>query len=308
MDLAALDLNLLVALRALLSESHVTRAAAALGTSQPAMSRSLARLRELFDDPLLVRMAGGMRPTPRAEALRGPLEALLAGVQALVEPTRFDPAHATGTITLALPDILTVMLLPPLLARLAREAPGLRLHVVAWDYRFDQQLERGEVDLTVGRAHDEPGLYARLLVENDWACVVRRGHPALRRRWTPERFADLDHLLVTLSGRGGGQVDSRLRELGLSRRIAVRQPYAALSPLMVVETDLVLTTARWLALRLDPGGRLVVRRPPFAMEPVRLELIWHERTHRDPKQRWAREVLLEAAGSLEPRELRWGKR
>ena len=155
---------------------------------------------------------------------------------------------------------------------------------------------------------DEPGLYARLLVENDWACVMRRGHPALRRRWTPELFAGLDHLLVTFSGRGGGQVDPRLHELGLSRRIAVRQPYAALSPLLVVETDLVLTTARWLALRLDPGGRLVVRRPPFAMEPVQLELIWHERTHRDPKQRWVRQVLLETAGSLDPRELRWGKR
>lgn len=308
MELAALDLNLLVALQALLSECHVTRAAARLGMSQPAMSRALARLRELFDDPLLVRMAGGMRPTPRAEGLRARLDEVLTGVEALIEPPRFDPRQATGTVTLALPDILTLMLVPPLLPRLAREAPRLELNVVAWDHRFGEQLDRGEVDLTVGATNDEPGLYARLLVRNDWACVLRRGHPALRRRWCPEQFARLEHMLVTFTGRGEGQVDPHLRRLGLRRHIAVRQPYAALSPLLVAETDLVLTTARWLALRLDPDRRLVVRRPPIPIEPVRLELVWHERTHRDPRQRWVRQLLLETANALDPAQLRWPAR
>ncbi|MCH9686919.1 MAG: hypothetical protein K0V04_36125 [Deltaproteobacteria bacterium] len=96
-----------------------------------------------------------------------------------------------------------------------------------------------------------------------------------------------------------------LRRLGLERRVALLQPYAALSPLVVMETDLVLTTARWLALQLDPGAQLVVRRPPVAIEPVRLQLLWHARMHRDPRQRWLRQVLCDVADGLDPHQLRW---
>ena len=293
--LRALDLNLLVSLHALISERNVTRAAAELGTSQPAMSRTLARLRELFDDPLLVRVGRSMQPTPRALGLFEELSEVLGRAHALFEAPEFDPSSATGEIRFAAPDIVVLMLVPELLRRLAREAPQLRLRVVDWDYRFIEQLESGDVDLTIGGAEDRPGLYARLLIENEWACVLRRGHPALKKRWTPRVYAALEHMLVTFSGQGGGHVDEALARMDLSRRIKLHQPYAAISPLLIAETDLVLTTARWLASRLNADKRLVLRRPPVALDAVRLELLWHERSHRDPRQRWVRALLFEVA-------------
>jgi DNA-binding transcriptional LysR family regulator len=295
-DLAAIDLNLLVALHALLLERHVSRAARRAHTSQPAMSRALGRLRDLLGDELLVRVGQHMRPTPRAEGLLAPLEQVLEGVVDLVAPSEFEPSLATGVMRIAMPDILTYMLVPRLLRRLASEAPQLDLQIVQWSHRWQEDLESGAVDLTVGQpSGDEAGIYSRVLVRNTWACVLRRGHPALSRRWTKEGYAALSHLLIDMSGSGGGQVDVALQKSGLRRRIALRMPYVVLSPLVVAETDLVLTTARWLAETLAQHVDLVVMRPPVELPPVDLPMAWHERTHRDARQRWFRDVLMAVA-------------
>lgn len=291
-----MDLNLLRALHALLVERHVSRAARRAHTSQPAMSRALGKLRHVFGDELLVRVGQAMRPTPRAEALLGPLEEVLANIRELVDPTEFDPANATGTFRIAALDILTYMLVPRLLRQIAREAPGVDIQIVQWSHRWREHLEGGEVDLTVGQpAGHEPGIFSHPLVRNTWACVLRRGHPALSGRWTKERFARLPHLLIDVAGKGGGQVDAALAKHGLERRVALRMPYVVLSPLIVAETDLVLTTARWLAETLAARVPLVVKRPPVDLEPVSLPMVWHERTHRDARQRWFRAVLARVA-------------
>jgi DNA-binding transcriptional LysR family regulator len=300
-ELSSIDLNLLVSLQALLIERHVTRAARRARTSQPAMSRSLARLRELFADELLVRVGKAMRPTPRAADLLPQLQVALASVRDLISPTRFVPREASGMFRIAAPDILAYMLVPRLLRHLAREAPGIDVDVVQWSHRWREHLESGEVDLTVGQpTGNEPGIYSRVLVRNTWASVLRRGHPALARRWTKERFADLPHLLIGFDRDGGGQVDAALAAYGLRRRVALRMPYVVMSPLVVAETDLVLTTARWLAEKLASGFPLVLKRPPIDLTPVELPLVWHERTHRDPRQRWFREALLAAAHDEAP--------
>lgn len=305
-SLAKHDLNLLVALHALLTERHVTRAAAVVGTSQSAMSRSLGRLREMFDDPLLVRTKTGMSPTARALALYPELEELLARVREVIRPARFDPGSAVGTVRIAAPDIVSYMLVPRLMLRLAREAPGLDLEVVGWSGRWREELERGAVDLTVGiPMGDEAHLYSRPLMAHAWACVLRKGHPAVTKKWTLELFAGLDHLLVSLLGGGSGQVDEALATHGLKRRIALRLPYPALAPQIVAETDLVVTSPRWLALKLASAGELVVRRPPIAIPPVRIALVWHERSHRDPRQRWLREALAREAGAIDKKTLQW---
>lgn len=305
-ELAQHDLNLLVALHALLTARHVTRAASAVGMSQPAMSRSLGRLREMFDDPILVRTKAGMTPTARALALYPEVEELLARVRGMIRPAHFDPSKAIGAVRMAAPDIVSYMLVPPLIQRLSREAPRLDLEIVAWSAHWREELERGGVDLTVGiPAGDELNLYTRPLVAHEWACVLRRGHPALGKKWTLELFAALDHVLVSLSGRGGGHVDEALAAHGLRRRIALRIPYPALAPHLVAETDLVVTTPRWLALKLASAGGVVVRRPPIAIPPVRAALVWHERSHRDPQQRWLRDVLARESAALDRRALAW---
>jgi DNA-binding transcriptional LysR family regulator len=295
-ELAGVDLNLLVALSALLAERHVTRAARRLHQSQPVMSRALAELRELFGDPLLVREGHALRLTARAEALVGPLDRVLAEVRALVAPLSFDPAAATGVVRIAAPDIVTYMIGPALLRRLARDAPGLDLEIGQWTVRWREQLASGETDLTIAQPDGtEPGLYSQVLARNEWACVLRAGHPALDEPWTVERYAGLRHLLIGFTSSGGGQVDDALAAVGLTRRVALRMPYVVLSPLVVAETDLVLTTARWLADKLARGTGLVVRDPPVPLAPVDLPMIWPERAHGDPRHRWFRSVLVEVA-------------
>ncbi len=305
-DLAGLDLNLLVYLQALLEERHVTRAAARLGTSQPAVSRALARLRELFDDPLLVRIGGTLQLTERAREVFPRIEDTLRSVRELTRAVRFEPAAASGTIRIAAPDIVAFMLVPPLLRQLASRAPGLQLELVQWQPDWRQHLERGEIDLTVGFPNGtEPNVYARPLLEMDWAVLLRKGHRALRKRWTPALYASLDHALVSLTGRGGGPLDDVLAAHHLTRRVAVRVPYPLMAPFLVAGSDLAVTTVRWLAVRLSANAGLVVRRPPFVVPRVRVPMVWHERAHNDSRQRWIRERFVEAAASINPALLCW---
>lgn len=305
-EVTNLDLNLLVTLEALLEERHVTRAAARLRTSQPAVSRSLARLREHFGDPLLVRGGGVMQLTERARALLPRVVDVLHAARALAQPTAFDPGTATGVTRLAAPDIVALMLVPPLLDVLGREAPGLDLEVVQWQPDWRAQLERGDIDLTVGFPRgDEAQIYAKPLFSQDWAVVLRRGHPALRRPWTPATYAALDHALVTLTGRGAGPVDEALASRDQSRRVRVRVPYPLLAPLLAARSDLAVTTVRWLALHLAKSSALVVRKAPVALPPVRVPMVWHERAHNDARQRWFRGVVATVAADIDPSLLRW---
>jgi DNA-binding transcriptional LysR family regulator len=299
-DIAAVDLNLLVVLEALLFERHVTHAAQRLHMSQPAVSRALARLRTLFDDDLLVRLGQRMYPTPKAEALLPALQQVLGGVRDLVSPSTFDPALARGAVRLAAPDIVAYMLGPPLLRRLKKDAPNLDVEIVQWSASWRDQLVSGEVDLTFGQpAGNEPGIYSRLVIRNEWATVLRRGHPILRERWGLESYLTLSHLLIAYTSHGGGQVDAALGALGRRRRIGLRIPYVILSPMIIAETDLVLTTARWLALKLASRVELVIKEPPVKLAPVDIPMVWHERANRDPKQRWLRSVLAELASEAE---------
>ncbi|MFZ5896259.1 MAG: LysR family transcriptional regulator [Myxococcota bacterium] len=291
-ELSSLDLNLLVVLEALLLERHVTRAAKRLALSQPAVSRGLARLREIFDDELLTRIGGRMERTPRANELLEPLQDALRNVREMLTPRNFDPARATGTVRMAAPDIVTYMLVPALLRRMAVVAPGLNLEIVQWSQNWREHLESGDLDLTFGQATPrDAGFYSQLLMRNEWACVLRRGHPALKKPWTLDSYVQLSHLLIGFSSQGGGQVDAALAALGRKRRITLRMPYVVLSPLIVAETDLVLTTARWLAEKLAAAGDLVLKSPPVSLEPVDIPMVWHQRSHRDPRQQWLRASL-----------------
>jgi DNA-binding transcriptional LysR family regulator len=307
-DLAAIDLNLLTVLDALLQEQHVTAAARRIHVSQPAVSRALARLRKLFDDELLVRVGQRMHPTPRALTLVAPLHDALAALSGLVRPDHFEPTTATGAVRVAAPDIIAYMLGPALLRHLAQAAPRLNVEITQWSADWREDLASGAVDLTFGVATGkEPGIYSKVLARNEWACVLRRGHPVLRRKWTLESYLELSHLLIGFTSHGGGQVDDALAAIGRTRRVGLRMPYVILSPLVIAETDLVLTTARWLAEKLARHVGIVIKAPPVSLTPVDLPMVWHERSHRDPRQRWLRATLLalaERAGMTPPRDSR----
>ena len=295
--LQQLNLHHLRALDALLAERNVTRAASRLGMTQSAVSHALGGLREALGDPLLVRGRGRMVPTPRAEALAGPLHAALLALEAaLVEGPRFDPATANRTFVMAMGDAFSLTLLPQLLRIVRQEAPGVDLDVrPAPGGSSAVALERGDVDLAFGV--DIPNVVAlrtRALFEDSFACLVREGHPEVGATLDLDTFCRLPHALMSPEGSGPGVVDRVLAELGRSRRVALRIRYFVAAPLVVSESDLILTGPRRQLTRLAQRAPLRVLEPPMPMPHFTTRMIWHLRAQEDPAHRWLREAVVRA--------------
>ena len=297
MNMRDLDLNLLVALDALLETRHVTRASRELGLSQSATSHALARLREAMGDELLVRGAGGLVPTARAEALREPLRAALRAVEDAIEaPEPFDPATASRTFTVVAGDYVQLVLLPPLLARLAREAPGIDLRVApAAPDEPDPRLAGGQIDMVLSvprRGFDAAGIRARHLFDERFVCLVREDHPRVGATLTMDDYLTLPHALVAPGGRPGGIVDTALAAMGKTRRIAVAVPHFLVVPHAIVGSDLVVTLAARAAAAFCRMLPLRVLEPPLELPDFSMTMYWHERAHRDPGHQWLRGVLV----------------
>jgi DNA-binding transcriptional LysR family regulator len=299
--LGSLDLNLIVALDALLEERSVTRAAARIGITQSAMSHALARLRAVTGDELLVRANRGMVPTLRAETLAVPVRRALDLVaSALRSPQAFDPKTARQTVRITTSDFGEITLLPKIVARLAAEAPGIDLRVGAYRETAAGLLGSGVADLVIAPVtpHDEaPGIFAKKLFDETFVCVVRRGHPLARKKLTLSRYAAASHALISPSGREGSFVDDALARLGLTRRVAVTVPHFLVAPHIVAGSDLVLTLASRIATTLAKPLGLALLRPPLELrlEGFRMSMLWHERTHADPGQSWVRELFSDVA-------------
>jgi DNA-binding transcriptional LysR family regulator len=305
LELAALDLNGLVVLDALLATLSVTAAAQRLRLSQSATSHALARLRASFGDPLLVRGAGGLVLTARAEALAGPLREALAGLRTAVKgPRPFDPATARRLFTIATPDYTELVMLPALTRAIGLAAPGIDLRLRMYDHTMADQLARGDFDVAIGVVlpeNDRPGVRTRRLFDERFVCIVRKGHPALGKRWTLERFLELDHALIAPSGRPGGAVDDALAKRGLSRRVALLVPHFLAAPFVIAQTDLVLTLPERVAMTFAKTLPLELLPPPFPVPGFAMILLWHDRTHHDSAHVWLRERIVEVAGMLGPR-------
>jgi len=303
LSLAGIDLNLMVILDALLTERHVTRAAQRVGLTQPAASHALARLRALLRDPLLVRGPGGqLVATPRAEAIAPALRRALDSLQqALRGEARFDPATARRSFRIATPDYAELVLLPPLVERLARVAPGIDLWIVPLpEDDSAAALAAADIDLALGVWHVPSwpaGVYQKRLLDDDFRCVVRAGHHAAAQRLTLPRFCELSHLLVAPRGTPGSFVDDALARVGRSRRVAVRVPHFLIAPHVIAASDLVVTLATRVArIYAEPLG-LVLLPPPLELPSFTLSMVWHERAHHDPAQRWLREQFAAVAAS-----------
>lgn len=289
-----LDLNLLVSLDVLLAERHVTRAAARLGLSQPALSAQLKQLREVFEDPLLVPSSQrGMTLTARAEALREPLRELLAGVQGLLASGRsFDPLTARERFRIAATDAIHSIATTPLAARLPALAPHCQLAMHAADLRsVTEHLAAGELDLLLATPGAiPPALHARQLYEESFLCVLRRDHPAAARPLDLDTFCALSHAMVSPAGGGFmGAVDDALEAMGRSRIVQVSVNSFLLVPDLIASSDLVATVPARLARRW--GAQLAVLSPPCEVPGFRVAMAWHPRAHADPAHVWLRETL-----------------
>ncbi len=295
MDIRKVDLNLLVALDALLAQRSVSRAASRLNLSQPAVSALLGRLRQLFDDPLLLRSARGMLPTPRALELLGPVRRLLEDVESLVQPRAvFDPTTALHTFTLAASDYVEFALLPMLVDYLEHKAPGVRLAVRPLDLQtVAKQMEEGEVDLCITGLHNAPpGLRARPLYPERIVSVVRREHPGVGEELSLDQFCSLEHILVSVRGSGfSARIDEALTAIGRKRRARLAVPHFLLVPEIIARSDLISSLPERLARRY--ADKLRIFETPFKLQPFTVGEIWHERSQRDPAQQWLRSIVLE---------------
>lgn len=290
--LGQVDLNLLVALDALIKSGSVTVAASQLGVTQSAMSHALGRLRRLLGDPLFVRGPRGLSPTARTEELRAPIASALGEIAAALQPRApFDPARARTSFTIATNDYAELVLLPPLLQELTTRAPGVDLIIEGWQKDIERRLEAGEVDLAVGLpSAGVPGIRRQRLFSEGFVCMVRSRHPAVRARLTLESFAALPHLLVAPHGRGRGVVDEALARAGLERRIALRVSHFLVAPRIVARSNLVLTLPE-RAARASAARGVRILPTPVEVPRFTMMLLWHERTQADPSQAWMRGLI-----------------
>ncbi len=297
MDLRRADLGLLIALDALLATHSVTAAAARLGISQPALSAQLARLRDLFGDALLVPSGRRMVPTARAETLREPLHRLLADLDGLMRDGRdFDPRRAELVCRIAATDWLLKTLCLPMIDRLSREAPGIRMALHPHDPRQAwRQLEEGELDLVIGsNGMTPPEAQRRKLFAEDFVMVQRRGHPRGPGPVTLDAYCALGHVLVSPDGGGlYGAVDRALAQLDRTRRVMVSLPSFLLVPSALAGSDLVAALPRQIAIAFRATLDMVEL--PLETPCFDVLLAWHPRRQEDPAHRWLREAMAQSA-------------
>lgn len=299
-DLSAVDLNLLKLFEALVRERSVTQAGLRMGLSQPAASRALGRLRTMLGDRLVVRGKLGLELTPRGEMLADPVARLLDDARRIVSPAVFDPASASGRITIAAHDHLSLVVLAGLVARFERQAPGLSLHIAPPAGDNVRLVEQGAAELALGVFESLPGsLHRRNLYTDSLVCVMRSDHPAVAGGLNLDRYAAARHITVTISGIGESPVDVALSTLGLTRRVALRVPHFLAGAMLVADSDMILTLPGRLARLLASKLPLALLDLPLRVAPLSPAMIWHERFHGDPAHAWVRQQIVQVVASLD---------
>ena len=300
MNLAALDLNLLVALDALLRDASVSRAALRIGLSQPAASHALQRLRHLLGDPLLVRVGARMELTPRAQALRGPLAQALDQVRALFVAEGFDASRSERRFRLMMPDLAVELLVPPLMQKMTVLAPNVQIDIVPWrgPAIFNAEFARS-VDMVISIGNAFKGFHRQLLYTDSDALALRNGHTLSAKLMQQDEFLKARHVAVVIRGQNEDLIDDWLRSKGLERHIALVVPGYLEALHVVARSDLVAFVPRRLIRALARPLTLTTVAPPldpgideqFMFTPTRAQL--------DPASIWLRQVMLQVGREMD---------
>ena len=312
MNIERIDLNLLVYLDVLLRERNVTRAASYLGITQPAMSTGLRRLRELFDDALLVRTSEGMTPTERALELQPVVRSVLAAVERAVQPKKaFDPAQSTRVFRIMASDYAESTLVPAVLARLQHEAPAVALDIMTPSDVSYLNVEQGKVDMVINRFDSMPQSFHQTTVWQDgFSCLLSVDNPLLRG-FSLESYLQAQHVWVSKTGMGVGVgvdpsavqdlgwVDEALARLGRKRRITVFTRHYQVAVLLARQPHLVVTVPSKLALLMRDDPRVAIEQPPFEIPPFELKMAWSPLLQRNPGHQWLRRLITEVARGID---------
>lgn len=294
MNLNKVDLNLFVVFDAIYTEANLTRAGQILGITQPAVSNALARLRESFNDPLFVRTAQGMVPTPMAQNIISPVRSALALLRVSVQESRiFNPLQASKTFRISMTDLSEAVILPPLFQRLRRQAPAVVIEsFLAHRRETTSDLAAGRLDFAVDAPlNTDPQVRHVKLMEDRFVCAMRQGHPlASKPKISLDEYLALTHIHISTRRNGLGQVDLALGKLGRQRKITLRSQHYLMATNVLQQTDMVMTVPERFARR---HGLHFVALPLADLANVETHLYWHESTEQDPANRWMREQLIE---------------
>ncbi|TAL78883.1 MAG: LysR family transcriptional regulator [Burkholderiaceae bacterium] len=288
-----IDLKLLSIFSEIFRTGNASQAAEALGIGQPAVSMSLRKLREHFNDPLFVRTSGGMAPTELARSLMPYVTRTLALLQTTLDyRSQFDPATSGRSFRVSMSDVAQVTALPALLRIVRRDAPFVRIDITTVSENTSRLLELGEVDLAIGfAAKMDAGFYQQKLLDERFVCIVDGRHARVRNKLTLRQFREEQHVMVSSSGTSHGLIDQMLQARNIQRRIAVRVPNFAGIAANIENTDYLVIVPERLGLFLRKGWNIKVFPLPFEARGYQVMQHWHERHAREPGNRWLRGVV-----------------
>lgn len=294
-----LDLNLLVVFEAIYRSRNLTAAGRALNLSQPAVSHALARMREVFKDPLFVRLPRGLQPTPLANDLAPVLMEGLGTIRSGLERRSFDPAMSTRVFTIGMGDIAEAVQLPRLLLTVRQIAPHVTLRTTQIPGpRLRDALGDGEIDVATGDYALGAGCRETLLYESTYACVLRADHPNIGKRISAAQFAAAEHILVApqAASRHEQNIKRALTHRKVNARIGVQITHFNAVPALVTSTDMIATIPTLLAESMRSYENIRILPPPIPLPKVTVSLYWHERFHREPGNAWLRQVYTDVIG------------
>lgn len=291
-NMKSMDLNLLIALKALLEEKHVSRAAERVNLSQPAMSRALGRLRESFQDPLLVKGVGGMSLTARAIALYDPLQNILREISHILTPPSLDLATMQGNIVIATRDYELATILPKVISQTTLKAPNLTLSIVPLIGDDLSPLEHHNVDFVLaGTDKVSASLHRTTLYKESFICLVSKNNPITKQKMDLDTYIKMKHCFVTITSFGVGYVDTLLAQKNLKRNIVVRVPHFLAASHIVADSDLIVTLPRRLGELLSKHENITLIDPPLNTPQFPIFLYWHTRNQDSLIHKWLRNAI-----------------
>ncbi|MDG1772821.1 MAG: LysR family transcriptional regulator [Oceanicoccus sp.] len=311
MNISRIDLNLLVYLDVLLREQNVTKAADQLGITQPAMSNSLRRLRDLFNDPLLIRTSQGMSPTQRAQELQPQVRAILSNIEKAVQPSaEFKLKESDRVFRIMASDYAESTLIPALLTEIRHIAPNIRLDILTPSDVTFQDVEKGKVDMAINRFDYLPQSFHQVNVWRDnFTCLMSKDNP-IKDDFTLDSYLNAHHIWVSKTGMGVGVgmnptdtqrlgwVDEALAEIDRTRHIRVFTRHYQVAALLAEQPDLIATLPKQAALLHTRHGSLITRPPPFPIVPIELNMAWSPLLHHNPGHTWLRRLIVDVAQAI----------
>lgn len=311
MNIERVDLNLLVYLDVLLTERNVSRSAEQLGITQPAMSNGLKRLRNLFDDPILVRTSEGMMPTKRALELQPLVREMLNATKAVLQPiNEFVPESSTHTFRIMASDYIEATLIVPLMQELRKVAPKATLDILTPSDVTFHDIEQGKIDIAINRFNQLPQSFHQNTIWRDgFSCIMNKKHPAVDN-FTLDTYLESEHIWVSKTGMGTGTgmnrsnlqklgwVDEALDEIGVKRNIRIFTRHYQVAPLLTKDSDLIVTVPTRAALLHKDNPELTIVKAPFLIIPIELTMAWSPLLQHNPAHRWLRRFISDIAKNI----------